>query len=232
MKSIGDISTDVSSPLEFTCKRTATEAAKTWHDIIVKSSAAEAFNTIWQGFDVTVHEVPPDGGTSDSSSDNGTWSDERLFQVEVYCLPQATELQEYVDREDVRSVATDVVVRCPVICNVGITATVVYDPANPMDETETRNKIRKYINGLGFVGRLTRSEIVHVIKSCGAVSVDLRTNDMLYGVLYDAYGERHELVGDALQVDNFTDDGAMMTSDTVIFAAEAENINLKFIPGK
>lgn len=235
VKDIRDINSDgaktkaddgrgVNSSLEFSCERVAYSAGKTWHDI--KTSAgdpSEAFNTVWQGFSVTVKEVP---------AINGEMPTEREFSVSAYCLPQATELQEYVDREDIRSVSTDVVVRCPIICNVTVSASVVYDVDDPMDVEDAKVKIRKYINSLGFVGVLTRSEIVHVLKSCGAVSVDLGAKDMLYGVLHDAFGVEHRLSGDRLSIEGLSDDASMLTPDTTIFAAEAENIQIKMSPSK
>ena len=224
VKFVSDIKTDVNSPLSFTCRR-ATEDSDlngTWHDISLSRNKAEAFNTIWQRLEVVADEVPP-------LDEEPT---PRMFKVTAYCLPEAVELQNYVDREDVRSVSTDVVVRCPIICNVTVDALVVYDPANPIDVEDAKSRIRKYINGLGFVGRLTRSEIVHILKNCGAVSVDLGVQDMLFGVMHDAYGVEHRLSGDALSFDGIADDGAMLTKDTAIFAAEPENIQIRLTPMK
>lgn len=218
----------VNSSLEFSCARTAVGVDSTWHDFDVRDNASEIFNTVWQGLQVTAEEVPPDG---DDGADD-TWSESRLFSVTVYCLPQAQLLQNYVDRDSVRSVSTDVVVRCPVICNVEVKASVVYDVDNPMDVDGAKYKIRKYINGLGFVGSLTRSEIVHILKSCGAVSVDLDKKDMLYGTLHDAFGREFKLSGDALMLDGLAEDAAMLTKDTAIFAVEPENIQITLTPNR
>lgn len=222
IKSVSAVKPDVSSPLEFSCVRRANGTDSTWHDFDVRRSQAEAFNTVWQDLDVTLKEVPPD-------NEDGTFSTSREFIVQAYCLPEARELQAFVDRDDVRSVATDVVVRCPVICNVSVQATAVYDPAKPIDEDDAKYRIRKYINGLGFVGRLTRSEIVHILKACGAVSVDLGTNNMLHGILHDADGVEHVLSGDALEAGD-GHEAAMLTASTMIFAAEPENIELTLVP--
>ena len=122
------------------------------------------------------------------------------------------------------------VVRCPVLCNVSVNAVVMYDPKNPVDETTARDSIRNYINGLGFVGRLTRSEIVQILKNLGAVSVEMPNKDMLYGELHDAYGIVHTLSGDALDATLIEDGAAMLTKDTVLFVAEERNIQIKFTP--
>jgi phage-related baseplate assembly protein len=148
----------------------------------------------------------------------------------MYCLPQAQELQSYVDRDDIRNVATDVVVRCPIVCNVSVNAVIHYDPKKPVESVTARAAIRNYINQLGFVGRLTRSDIVQILKNLGAVSVDMPNQDMLYGTMHDALGVNHVLSGDALDVIAISNDEAMISKDTVIFVAEERNIQIQFVP--
>lgn len=248
---------DVLGSLDFTAKRTA-DISGTWHDIDLSGGPEEAFNTVWQGFDILLSDVPepqasqvqeevaveeeaedeeevveeeetaeePESGESSQEQS----STDREFKVTVYCLPAAGDIQEFVDRDDVRSVSTDVVVRCPIICNVSVSAVLQYDPKKPVDEGVARSRIRSYINGLGFVGRLTRSEIVYILKGLGAVSVDMDSKDMLSGVLHDAFGTRHVLSGDALDISAIADGAAMLTKDTVVFAAENRNIQIKMVP--
>lgn len=219
---------DVLESFSFSAERTCEypSGSSAWHDIDLSSGPSEGFNTVWQGFRIKLREVPDaESGGSQASSDGG-----RDFKVTAWCLPQADDIQAYVDRDDVRSVSTDVVVRCPVVCNVSVNAVVQYNPKEPMDEALARSRIRSYINGLGFVGRLTRSEIVYVLKSLGAVSVDMPNKDMLYGSLHDAFGERHVLSGDALDVSTIEDGPAMLSKDTVVFAAEDRNIQIKMVP--
>jgi hypothetical protein len=139
---------DVLSSLAFEASRTSDTSA-TWHDFY-RISPAEAFNTVWQGFRIDLEDVPANMGTDDSSSNDG-WSEERDFKVTAYCMPQAEDLQAFVDRDDVRSVSTDVVVRCPIVCSVSVNAVVKYDPKNPIDEGVAKTRIRSFINNLGFV---------------------------------------------------------------------------------
>ena len=251
-------SEDVLDSLAFEAKRTA-DVSGVWHDIDVSKSPEEAFNTIWQGFDLTLSDVPePEEAIPEAEEEEEEETEEpeeeeeeeveeeeveetesssyiqttkdREFKVTVYCLPLANDLQSFVDRDDVRSVSTDVVVRCPIICNVSVNAVVQYDPKKPIDEGVAKTRIRSYINGLGFVGRLTRSEIVYILKELGAVSVDMPNKDMLYGTLHDAYGVKHVLSGDALDVSTIMDGSAMLSKDTVVFAAEDGNIQIKMVP--
>lgn len=230
IKSVSDPFRDVDgeavvSSFAFEANRTA-DVSGSWHDIDLSSGPAEAFNTVWQGFTIKLSEVPLPEDSGDSAGSGGS----RSFKVTAWCLPQAEDLQSYVDRDDVRSIATDVVVRCPVICSVSVNAVVQYDPKKPMDLDAARSRIRSYINSLGFVGRLTRSEIVYVLKELGAISVDMPNKDMLYGSLHDAFGVRHVLSGDALDISTIADGAAMLSKDTVVFAAEDRNIQIKAIP--
>ncbi len=220
-----DDSEDVLSSLAFTAERTA-DVSGTWHDIDSSTpynTAVEAFNTVWQGFGIILDDVPED-------IDGGGWSDTRNFKVTAYCMPLAKEIQDFADRDDVRSVSTDVVVRCPIVCGVSVNAVVSYDPKNPVDEATAKSKIRSYINNLGFVGRLTRSEIVQILKNLGAVSVEMPNQDMLFGELHDAAGKRHVLSGDALDISSIEDGTVMLTKDTVVFCAEERNVQIKFSP--
>ena len=220
---------DVVGTLAFDAVRTADVAATT-HDFDAATADVEAFNTVWQGFRIRVNEVPPDIPENASESGTDGWSDAREFKVTAYCLPQADELQAFVDRDDVRSVSTDVVVRCPIICSVSVNAVVTYNPKQPVDAASARAQIRAYINGLGFVGRLTRSEIVQILKNLGAVSVEMPDADMLTGELHDAAGVRHVLSGDALDLASITDGAVMLTRDTVVFCAEEKNVQIKLTP--
>lgn len=216
---------DVLGSMQFTAQRVSDGVDATWHDIDVSKNPSEAFNTVWQGFRLSLTNVAPD-------TDESGWSDTRDFKVTAYCLPEIVEMQGYVDEAGVRSVSTDVVVRCPIICSVSVNAVVRYDVSNPIDAVSAASRIRAYINGLGFVGRLTRSEIVHILKDEGAVSVDMPRDDMLFGVYHDAFGVEHKIRGDALDIWSVQDDRAMVSPLTVVFAAEAKNIQIQLLPNE
>lgn len=218
-------SEDVLSTLAFSAKRTA-DVSSTWHDFD-SGNVSEAFNTVWQGFSIEVENVPADL-TSDGAK--AGWSEKREFKVTAYCLPQAGDIQDFVDRDDVRSVSTDVVVRCPIMCSVSVNAKAYYDPRNPIEASSASSRIRSYINGLGFVGRITRSEIVQILKNMGAVSVEMPSDDMLSGYLHDAYGNRISLSGDALDISSVEDGKSMLTRDTVVFFAEDRNVQVSLTP--
>lgn len=214
--------------LEYEVARTP-DVENSDHDFSSSDAAIEVANSVWQGFKIKLSKVPANDGQNEGG-EYTTWTSSRDFKVTAYCLPQADEIQEYVDSDAIRSVSTDVVVRCPIVCNVSVNATVIYDPKKPVDETTAKTQIRSYINNIGFVGRLTRSEIVQILKNLGALSVEMQDDDMLYGVLHDAKGVKHELAGDALDVSRIADGKAMMTKDTVVFCAEERNIQINLVP--
>ena len=224
----GENTETVVGSLEYEVTRTA-DVANSDHDFSSADSATEAANSVWQGFKIKLSRVPANDGQNEGG-EYTTWTPNRDFKVTAYCLPQADEIQEYVDSDAIRSVSTDVVVRCPIVCNVSVDATVIYDPKKPVDETTAKTQIRSYINNLGFVGRLTRSEIVQILKNLGALSVEMPDDDMLSGVLHDAKGVEHKLSGDALDVTRIADGKVMMTKDTVVFCAEESNIQINFVP--
>lgn len=240
IKSIGLIYEDdkstVLSPLTFSVTREPYNINNTWHDFDVRKNSSEIFNTMWQALRIELRELPNNtaelGGWITEEETKTNWPPTLKFVVSVYCLPQASELQEFVDRDDLRSISTDVVVRCPVICNTTIQASIKYDPNFPVEIDLAKQEIMSYINKLGFRQELTRSEIVHILKKCGATSVDLTQKDMLYGILYDAYGNKHILEGDSLNLKNLTDNSAMVTPQTTVFAIELEDIHILATPEK
>jgi hypothetical protein len=78
---------------------------------------------------------------------------------------------------------------------------------------------------------MTRSEIATICKNNGATSVDLYNEDeMLHGYVYDAFGVRRTMSGDALDVDDVRTPAGMVTKDTCVFVLEPRNVSIKTIP--
>ena len=187
-----------------------------WHDIDVSADPREVANTVWRDAVVTV-EAPYDPS-----------NEARSFVVEVVVLPDAARIQSYMDDGLVRNVASDFVARCPMIVNVSVSAVVRHGRDVSIDDDEAKTRICDYVNSLGFVGRLTRSEISSILIGMGATSVDLYDeNVMLHGYVYDALGTRHDLSGDALDMDLITDPKAMLTKRTCVFVVEPSSISIR-----
>lgn len=187
----------------------------TWHDIKVDNDTIEAANTIWRSVTITVP----------AASSGLTGSTENLY-VEMAKLPEAKELQEYVDNEAVRNVGSDFVVRCPMIVNVSIQATVRRPMGVAFSESKAKSDICNYINTSGFIKRLTRSEIACILQANGATSVPMTDIKMLYGEVADATGEIHKLAGDSLEISEISRPDRLLTPDTCVFVCSPENIEI------
>lgn len=191
-----------------------------WHDFKTDGDDVhELANTVWRDFTITVKGVPVTGEELAAG--------EKEFRVVMVSLPAAESLQEYVDDGLVRNVASDYVVRGPMIVNMSVNAVVRYRYSTGFDVSRAVAEICQYVNNTGFQGRMTRSEISAILMDLGAASVDLfDENDMLYGYVYDAYGVKHELTGDALDLDLVENPEAMLTADTAVFVLEPKNVHI------
>lgn len=200
------------------------DVSNTWHDIQVsETSVRETANTVFRDATITVKEVP----VTDEVQEAG----EKEFRVEVISLPVADKLQAYVDDGLVRNVGSDFLVRGPMIVNMSVNAVVRHPYSMVFDKEDAVTEICQYVNTSGFVGRITRSEIASILRNLGATSVDLYDeNAMLYGYVYDADGIKHEMSGDALDVELVKDPKRMLTKDTAVFVLEPKNVQIKTIP--
>lgn len=191
-----------------------------WHDFqITDDDVHELANTVWRDVTITVKGAP----VTEEDQENGG----KMFRVVLVALPVAKSIQDYFDDGLVRNVAADYVVRGPMVVNVSVRAVVRYKYSTGFDKDRAVTEICSYVNNTGFVGRLTRSEISSLLIGLGAASVDLYDeNEMLYGYVYDAKGVKHELSGDALDVDLIEDTEGMLTSDTAVFVVEPRNVQI------
>jgi hypothetical protein len=199
------------------------DTSNTWHDFDINNDVHEVANTVWRDLKITVDKVPVTADEIDAG--------EKEFKVGVVALPSANELQDYVDDGLVRNVGSDFVVRGPMIVNMSVNAVVRYNYATSFDTEKATTEICNYVNTSGFVGRITRSEISAILSNLGATSVDLyNENDMLYGYVYDGFGNKHELSGDALDLDVVNSPNALLTKDTTVFVLEPKNVQITTIP--
>lgn len=219
--SVTDADEDALSSYKFSTRYTPA-LDNTWHDFDTSSDIHELANTIWRGMELTVSGVPV---LQDSDQK------EREFRVDVVALPAATDLQAVLDDDAMRNIGSDFIVRGPFIVNVSVNAVVRYKSSRLFDSDGAKTAIYDYINGTGFVGRLTRSEITSILRDYGAVSVDLHDeNAMLYGYVRDANDVVHELSGDALDLSVIRDAKSLLTENTTVFVVESKNIQITTIP--
>ena len=177
------------------------DVSNSWHDFDVSENYSEIANTVWRDATVTVKDAEP--------TEEELEAGEKMFRVEAVALPAADSIQAYVS----------------------VNAVVRHSYAVDFDVDVAISKICEYVNTTGFVGRLTRSEIASILIDLGATSVDLfEENDMLYGYAYDAFGNKIEMSGDALDVEVAKSPKGMFTKDTAVFVLEPKNVQIKTIP--
>lgn len=217
VQAVSDPTSTAASSYAFSTTYGSASIADTWHDFDVSGGATEVAGTIWRTCRVKISET-------------GFTDPVRNFGVSVICLPDIGSIQQYLDDASVRNVGSDFVARCPAVCRVSVNASCRYKYGTVFDVDEAKKAISDYINTTGFTGRLTRSEIACVLKSLGAVSVDIVDDYMLTGYVIDATGVSHKLFGDALDISDVEVPSSMLTKDTCVFSTATENINLTAIP--
>lgn len=162
--------------------------------------------------------------------------EERDFVVSVYASPSVSAVQEYVDREDVRSLRNDVLVRMAPLCVVSLSATVGLAPgASEPDIQAMKKAVQDYINSRSFVRRLSASEIVGVLNGFGISRVEMMHGSVygfrMDGRIRDASGRNVYLSGPDLDIGAFRDPANLVDPDTVCFGINVEDINISVIRG-
>lgn len=214
----GSIAVPVMGSYAFTEVREADGLQNTFHDIDPANGMIETAYTVYQKSTVIVTGVPVTGNTHD-------------FKLELYVAPQLTELQDYVDDAAIRNLEGDYIMRCPLMCLTEVTAQVYYTAGTTIDVAKMQTDLYNYINGRNFVGRLTRSELAGILRADGATWVDLSSSGMiLKGTVRDAAGTIVRLQGDVLDINTIYNPQKLVTSDTVVFAAELTGINITATP--
>jgi hypothetical protein len=142
-------------------------------------------------------------------------------------MPLVAEVQTFLDNPDRRPPASDVLVKAPIPCFVGVTATIEYDAAGATpDETTVQQAVADSINSLGFTGRLSRSLVEQAIR---AVVPNLLavTAFGLTGRLRKPNGTTTSL-SDNQQLVIATDAPSMVSARSVNFYSEAGDVDLTF----
>lgn len=187
------------------------------HDIDVTRSPTDVVGTVYQGGTIVVSGVP----YADST---------REFRVDLYTAPGLASIQAFVDDRSVASVGSDCLVRCPLICLVDVSTTIYRKSGVVLDVTALQTQLINYINSRSFTQRLTRSELANILIQAGASRVDLTTTGFqLSGRLRDALGNWLTLQGDVLDIQTIFNAAALVTPQTVVFAAIPGSINLTVV---
>jgi hypothetical protein len=198
--------------------RSATGLGGSFHDINAANAVVETCGTVFQKSVITVQDVLDDTAAS------------RVFKVELFTAPYLSDIQAYVDRFDVRNLKADYLVRTPFICLVGVRALVVPMPGATLDIPAIKTAIVNYINTRSYVNDLTESEILGVLYRYNVQKVDTSDNPLtglqIKGILRDATGVLHTLVGHTLDLRSIASADKLLLPTTCVFGATEADINI------
>ena len=216
--SVSDAGSDALASYDYSVSYGTDAVPDTWHDFDVSDkNGRELAGTVWRGCTLRIHN-------------SGHTDETRTFNINVIALPDAAEIQATLDDDTVRNVAADYVARCPMLCRVFVNMSCRYRSGAGFDVDDAANAIVEYINGSGFVGRLTRSEIACILREKGATSVTLDDEHDLVGSIRDADGVSHGLVGDSLDLDSLLGQGILVSGKTAVFVTSRNKVNIVAIP--
>lgn len=156
------------------------------------------------------------------------------FLVSLYACPSVAEIQNYVDRPDVKSLRDDIIVRSAPFCLVQISAVVgVAKNKSHPDVTEMKKAVVDYVNSRSFVPRLTASEIVAVLSKFDILRVETMYSApkgfKMQGRIIGADGSQVYLTGPDLDIDAVADSKNLVSRNTVCFTMGIEDIDIQFV---
>ena len=203
----------------YTLSRTSVAGAENDHDFSYRYGYEEIAWSAYQKGEITVVDNTADRDDPTPAT--------RKFRVDLFWTDGIPALQSVVDRADVRNVAADYVVRAPAVCLVNMNARVRMKSGSGTTEDELEAAVAAYVNSRSFVPRLTRSELANVLLQHGVESVDMSAGGMyLGGRVCGADGVWRLLEGDSLSVSSVGPERAMLTDETIVFAAEPGTIQI------
>ena len=202
----------------FTETREASGLTDIPHDISTANSVIETAFTCYQAATLLVTNV-----TTSPVEDHP-------FKVELYCAPSIKEIQEYVDRSDIRNIKADYLVRSPLVCMVGLRVTVEIANNSALTEDTIKTALVNYINNKSFTAKLTQSEIIGVITALTVkdidLSDDLNSGFKMQGTIRDAAGCVHTLAGPNLYISDVADETVLLLPTTCVFGCTTTNISV------
>lgn len=172
-----------------------------------------------------------------STEDEEPAGTQREFDVSLYASPQVAAVQDYVDREDVKSLKGDMLVRLAPFCLVGIRATVgVPAGFEAPDVPAMKKAVADYINGRNFTSRLTASEIIAVLSDFDVSRVEMlhdpRFGFRMSGRLRNASGDIVYFHGPDLDVAAKADPANLVSPKTVCFCTDIGCIDIELVGDK
>ena len=202
----------------FTETREASGLVDIPHDISLTNSVIETAFTCYQSATLLVTSVTT------------VPVENHPFKVELYCAPSIKDIQDYVDRVDIRNVKADYLVRAPLICMVSLRAAIDIDTNSTLTETTIKDALVSYINNKSFVAKLTQSEIIGVITALNVKDVDLSSSSTtgfkMQGNIRSADGTVVTLNGPSLNIGDKSDATTLLLPSTTVFGITATDISI------
>lgn len=217
-----EVGTNTLGSYAFVDNRGSNSYLRSFHDFSSNNLVVETAYTKYQNSTVTVYDVV------------GNSSDTHIFKLEVYTAPNITELQNYVDQDDVKNLFGDIVVRGSLMCLVSLKAYISqkYD-SSTIDVEAMRSDIVEFINNIKFNTVLSKSQISSIMHKYPISSVDIsygRQKGMeLAGRIRAADGTILTITGDNLNIDTIKNASKLVTSETCIYAADPRDIYLTIV---
>lgn len=151
------------------------------------------------------------------------------FKLEFYVAPGLGDIQAYADSDAIRNEGTDFLVRSPLLCLVGFKAVAYQTPGSDVSGLSLKTKIASYINGLGFKGKLSLSELIHVICSNGIQRVGMRPGELaITGRVLGADMVWRVMTGDTvLDLDDLKSERALIGSKTTVFVCDPYDVDIQ-----
>ncbi len=149
--------------------------------------------------------------------------DKADYAVAVRVMPLIADIQDYFNRRDVRAYGSDVLIKAPVPCYVGVRFTVVknHTQADP-DLVAIREAVAAAVNAIDFVGRIYAGQIQDVIHAYLPQGASARDVD-IYGRLRTPAGDvRFFRDGDVMAISRLP--GAMADETTVQFYCDPSDV--------
>jgi len=184
------------------------------------SSGDSTIGTIYHGARLYVA-----GGQPDDSAPT--------FRVDLYASPDIGLMQAYADLPEVRNMASDLLVRSPFICLVGLRLTVRPAADATLDIAAIKDSVAAVVNANSFYGALTQSELIAAVHRYPVISVDTtcgrRGGVELAGTVIDGSGAAHTLSGARLDIADVDDPTGLLRRETVVFATEPARISIEVV---
>lgn len=117
---------------------------------------SEAAFTAYQTLTVTFRDT----NRSVSELDVGASAD---YLLSLEHTPLIGEIQEFVTRDTVRPVGSDILVKAPVPCRVSVQVAATVPVNAPVDATTIKQAICSHINSLGFTGYISGTALIALI---------------------------------------------------------------------